>query len=83
MESTLETAETFYKTPALVSDRVRCGKTTCRCAGGARYRSDWFPQWREGGIHSRHYVRCADLLDVRVIVERRRPDTWDVGVTPP
>ena len=33
--STLELAETLYKTPALVAHTVRCGKPACRCADGA------------------------------------------------
>jgi hypothetical protein len=83
MNSACEIAKSFYETPALVSHRVRCGKPDCRCGGGTGHWPDWFPRWREGGIHCRGSVRCTDLLEVRVIVERRRADTRDVGVTPP
>ncbi len=81
MNSAFDIAKSFYETPALVSHRVRCGKRCCRCAGGAGYGPDWLVQWREGGIHRR--LPRADRPEVRAIIERRRADTRDVGVTPP
>lgn len=74
MESTLETAETFYKTPTLVSHRVRCGKSNCRCTGGEGHGPYWFLHWREGGIQRRRYVRQADVAAVRAVIEARHRD---------
>ena len=74
MRSALETAESFYKTPALVSHRVRCGKPNCRCAAGASHGPYWFLHWREGRVQRRKYVRGADLAAVRAVVEARRAD---------
>ena len=70
--SALETAESLYKTPALVSHHVRCGKATCRCVDGAGHGPYWFLRWREGGIQRRRYVRRADVPAVREVIEARR-----------
>ena len=72
--SALELVKTFYKTPALVSHRVRCGKPACRCAGGEGHGPYWFLHWREGGVQRRKYVRGADVAAVRAVVEARRAD---------
>jgi len=72
--SALETAETLYKTPALVAHRVRCGKPACRCAGGAGHGPYVFLFWREGGVQRRRYVRRADVAAVRAVIGRRRAD---------
>ncbi len=74
MESTLETAETFYKTPALVSHRVRCGKPKCRCVEGPGHGPYWFLHWREGGIQRRRYVRRTDVAAVRAVIDARHRD---------
>ncbi len=69
--SAIDFAETLYKTPALVSHRVRCGKPTCRCVGGQSHGPYWFLHWREGAIQRRRYVRHADVEGVRAVIERR------------
>ena len=70
--STLELAETLYKTPALVSHAVRCGKPECRCATGEGHGPYWFLFWREGPTQRRRYVKRSELAVVRAVVERRR-----------
>jgi len=74
MKTAHEIAETFYKTPALVSHRVRCGKPGCRCRDGAGHGPYWFLRWREGHIQRRCYVQNADVATVRAIIARRRAD---------
>jgi len=69
---TLELAETLYKTPALISHRIRCGKTGCRCATGEGHGPYHFLFWREGAVQRRRYVKRAELDAVRAAVERRR-----------
>ena len=70
--TTIELAETLYKTPALVSHSVRCGKPACRCATGQRHGPYWYLYWREGRRQRRRYVKRAELAAVRAVVERRR-----------
>jgi hypothetical protein len=70
--SALEIAKTLYKTPCLVSHRVRCGKPNCRCATGEGHGPYWFLHWREGAIQRRRYVRQADVDAVRTVIERRQ-----------
>ncbi len=70
--SATETAETLYKTPALVSHRVRCGKSTCRCATGKGHGPYAFLYWREGAKQRRRYVPATEVEAVQVIVEGRR-----------
>jgi len=72
--SATKVAETLYKTPALVSHRVRCGKPACRCAGGEGHGPYVFLHWREGGVQRRRYVRRADVAAVRAAVAARRAD---------
>ena len=72
MSAALDFAETFHKTAALVSYRVRCGKPTCRCAAGEGHGPYWFLRWREGARQRRRYVKAADVDAVRAVVERRR-----------
>ena len=72
MDSALEIAKTLYKTPALVSHRVQCGKPDCRCATGEGHGPYWFLHWRQGGIQRRRYVRQADVEAVRAVIERRQ-----------
>ena len=74
MASALEIAKTLYKTPALLSHRVRCGKPHCRCATGEGHGPYWFLHWREGGVQRRRYVRQADVEAVRKAIERRQRD---------
>ncbi len=70
--SATETAKTLYKTPALVSHHVRCGKPTCRCTTGDGHGPYWFLYWREGTTQCRRYVPAADVAAVRSVVEWRR-----------
>jgi hypothetical protein len=67
----IKLAKTFYKTPALVSHRVRCGKPSCRCATGEGHGPYHFLAWREGGTLRRRYVRQAEVEAVRAVVEER------------
>ena len=68
----LEVARTLYKTPALVSHRVRCGKPNCRCADGEGHGPYHFLLWREGTVQRRCYVRQADVAAVREACDARR-----------
>ncbi len=70
--SASETAEMLHKTPALFSYRVRCGKSTCRCARGEGHGPYWFLYWREGTVQRRRYVPAAEVAAVRTVVEARR-----------
>ncbi len=70
--SATETAKTLYKTPALVSHHVRCGKPGCRCTTGEGHGPYWFLYWREGATQRRRYVPAAEMPSVRSVVERRR-----------
>ena len=70
--SATETAETLYKTPALVAHRVRCGKLTCRCATGQGHGPYAFLYWREGGVQRRRYVPAAEVETVRAVIAGRR-----------
>ena len=72
MVAALEIAKTLYKTPALVSHRVRCGKPTCRCADGVGHGPYHFLMWREGAIQRRRYVRQADVPAVKAVCDARR-----------
>ncbi len=72
MRSASETAETLYKTPGLVSHRVRCGKPICRCTTGEGHGPYWFLYWREGTVQRRRYVSAVELPAVRAVVEGRR-----------
>ncbi len=74
MSAALKTAKTLYKTPALVTHRIRCGKRTCHCATGEGHGPYWFLHWREGTVQRRRYVRHADVPAVRTMIERRRRD---------
>ena len=65
-------AETFHKTPALVSYRVRCGKANCRCARGDLHGPYWFLRWRDGTRQRRRYVKAEELDAVRAVVATRR-----------
>ncbi len=70
--SATETAETLYKTPALVAHRVRCGKPTCRCATGNGHGPYWFLYWREGATQRRRYVPAVEVPAVHSVVEGRQ-----------
>ena len=70
--SASETAESLYKTPTLVTHRVRCGKPSCRCTTGEGHGPYWFLYWREGTVQRRRYVPAVDLPAVRSVVEGRR-----------
>lgn len=71
-DSTIVFAKLFPKTPALVRHPVRCGKPSCRCAGGALHES-WRLVWRDAlGRQRRRYVRRAEVEAVRAVLARRR-----------
>lgn len=72
MASATQLAESLYKTPALVAHRVRCGKSTCRCADGEGHGPYHFLLWREGAIQRRRYVRHADVPAVKAVCDARR-----------
>jgi hypothetical protein len=72
VSSALEFAKTLYKTPALVSHRVRCGKPDCRCATGDPHGPYHFLLWREGGVQRRRYVRQSEVEAVLAVIERRK-----------
>lgn len=72
--STLEFAETFHKTPALVCHTVRYGKPNCRCRTGEGHGPYWFLRWRNGVHQHRRYVKQADLPPVLAVVERRQAE---------
>lgn len=72
--SAVQFAETFYKTPALVRHRVRCGKPTCHCAAGEGHGPYWFLHWREGNVQCRRYVRAGEVEAVRAVLARRRDE---------
>jgi hypothetical protein len=72
-ESTIEFAASFYKIPALMTYRVRCGKANCRCARGAGHGPYAFLHWRDRtGKQCRRYVRASDVAAVQHIIEKRR-----------
>ena len=70
--SAIETAETLYKTPTLLTHRVRCGKLTCRCTTGAGHGPYGYLYWRQGGVQRRRYVPAAEVAAVRAVVAGRR-----------
>ena len=73
--STTDLAKTFYKIPALMIYRVRCGKANCHCVEGAGHGPYAFLHWRDGGGRQRRrYVRAADLECVRAIISDRRAE---------
>ena len=75
--STIELAESFYKIPALMVYRVRCGRANCRCADGIGHGPYAFLHWRDdSGRQCRRYVRVADLEAVRAIIGKRRAERY-------
>ena len=68
----VDLAQTFPKTPALVTFYTRCGKPSCRCRQGALHGPYWQMRWREGSTQRRRYVRPADLAGVQAALELRR-----------
>jgi hypothetical protein len=72
MDSTIKLAKTLYKTPALVSHRVRCGRSNCRCADGLGHGPYAFLHWREGPIQRRRYIRREDVNAVRAVIADRQ-----------
>jgi hypothetical protein len=78
------------KTPlpgVVLAQRVRCGKSSCRCARGTLHGPYFFRFWREDGRLRKSYVKPAELEQVRARCEARRQrllalkegwDTWRV-----
>ena len=75
-----KSSETLPKTlPGVVcGQRVRCGKPTCRCAGGPGHLA-YYRFWREGGRLRKCYVRRADLASVRAACEARRRERRELA----
>jgi hypothetical protein len=67
-----EIAKTLYKIPALLTTWTRCGKPRCRCREGQLHGPYHALHWRDGATQRRRYVRGADVLAVRAILEKRR-----------
>jgi hypothetical protein len=72
VSSALDFVKTLYKTPALVSHRVRCGKSNCRCATGEGHGPYHFLVWRQGGKQRRRYVRQDEVEAVRAVIDWRQ-----------
>ena len=68
-----KTPEVLPKTlpGAVCVQRVRCGKSGCRCARGQPHLA-FYRFWREGGRLRKSYVKRADLAEVRAGCEARR-----------
>ena len=71
--STNKTRQPLPKTlPGVVcAQRVRCGKTVCRCASGQGHLA-YYRFWREDGRLRKQYVRRTDLASVRAACEARQ-----------
>jgi hypothetical protein len=69
-----EVAKTCPKIPALLPTWKTCGKVGCKCGRGEPHGPYWSLRWRDGAIQRRRYVRAADLLAVRAILEKRREE---------
>ena len=57
----------------------RCGKPTCRCAGGSPHGPYAYRYWYEAGRRQKCYVPAARVAEVRVAVSRWRdlhPRLW-------
>ena len=67
-------AQTLPKTlpGAVCAQYVRCGKSTCRCAGGTFHGPYFYRFWREDGRLRKAYVKPADLAAVRAACEAER-----------
>jgi hypothetical protein len=72
---THETPKTLPKTlPGVVcAQRVRCGKSGCRCALGPGHVA-YYRFWREDGRLRKCYVCRGDLAAVRAACDARRRD---------
>ena len=57
--------EAGYLPGALIAERVRCGKPSCRCARGELHGPYHYRYWRAGGRLIKTYVRKADVDAVR------------------
>ena len=57
---------------SLHAEYARCGKPTCRCAGGDRHGPYWRRFWREGGRTRSQYVRQVDVPAVAAACARYR-----------
>ncbi len=56
----------------LREERVRCGKSTCRCARGHLHGPYLYLRWREGRRQRRRYVRAQDAEEVRAATDEWR-----------
>ncbi len=73
-----ESAKALPKTGALCPQWVRCGKSSCHCAGGDLHGPYWYLFWRQGGRLRKRYIRAADVDAVRAAcpAERERLRRW-------
>src|SRR5918998_397153 len=56
---------------SLQAQRVRCGKTNCRCARGELHEGYHYFFSRVGGRQFKAYVRRADVPAVRAVIQVR------------
>lgn len=63
---------------SLHTQRVRCGKSNCRCARGDLHEGYYYFFWRLGRRQMKLYVRREDVATVRAVIEARRHtrSTW-------
>jgi hypothetical protein len=76
-----KTPETLHKTlpGAVCVQRVRCGKSGCRCARGHPHPA-FYRFWREGGRLRKSHVKRADLGEVRAACEARRLERRELSI---
>lgn len=55
----------------LQRQRVRCGKTNCKCARGESHQA-FYLFYRRRGLQLKFYVRRDDVPEVRAFVEARK-----------
>ncbi|MFL6229034.1 MAG: DUF6788 family protein [Pyrinomonadaceae bacterium] len=70
-ESLPKILEMAAATGSLHAQRVRCGKSNCKCARGEPHVAYYFFWSTPGGVR-KHYVRRADVPAVCAAVEQRR-----------
>jgi len=64
--------EVAAHTGSLQAQRVRCSKTNCKCARGQLHEGYYYFFWSNSSGAFKRYVRRADVLAVRAVIERRR-----------
>ena len=66
-----EPIHTLPKKGSIHLQRVRCGKSGCRCAQGQRHVASYL-FWREDGRLHKRYVPAAEVAAVRAACAARR-----------